>query len=240
MEYYIIDEYNSSIDGNHIIISGDLYKHLAIVLRKNISDTIELTDGKGNILECNIVNIDRKTVRCNILKRKSGLYEPEINIRLFLAPLRNQSRFEFAVEKSVEIGVMEIVPVITKYTVIKEKFSESRYKRLIKIMKSAAGQSQRCILPVMNQVINFSEMIEITSDSEVKIVMYEHWEKEENKHLKIKNKKVNLLIGPEGGFDVNEIKMLDEKGWIKRSLGNRKLRAETAAIVSLFEILNYS
>jgi 16S rRNA (uracil1498-N3)-methyltransferase len=239
MEYYFIDEYNSSIDGNYIFIRGDLYKHLAIVLRKKNSDIIVLTDGKGNILECNIVKIDKNTLHCVVLKRKFGLNEPYISIRLFLSPLRNLSRFEFAIEKAVEIGVTEIVPVITKYTVSKDKFSEARNKRFIKIIKSAAGQSQRCVLPVMNQVINFSEMIELSGNSEVKIVMYEHSEKEENKHLKIENKKVDLLIGPEGGFDADEIKILGEQGWIKRSLGNRKLRAETAAVVSLFEILNY-
>ena len=239
MEYYVIDEHNSSSDGNSVIIRGDLYKHLAIVLRKKNSDTIVLSDGKGNILECNILKIDKTSIHCNIFNRKFGLYEPEISVRLFLAPLRNQSRFEFAVEKAVEIGVMEIVPVITKYTVTKEIFSKSRYNRLLKIIKSAAGQSQRCVLPVINQVINFSEMIELTNGSKDKIVMYEHSEKEENKHFKIKNKKVDLLIGPEGGFDADEIKILCEQGWIKRSLGKRKLRAETAAIVSLFEIINY-
>ncbi|MBN1634712.1 MAG: 16S rRNA (uracil(1498)-N(3))-methyltransferase [Ignavibacteria bacterium] len=239
MEYYVIEPGNSFISGEQITIRGELYKHLAVVLRKKISDKLELTDGKGNIYTCQITKIDRSSVQCVVLIKKYGLYEPEISIRLFMSPLRNRDRFEFAVEKSVEIGVMEIVPVITKYTVLKDKFSEARYNRLMKIIKSAAGQSQRCILPVLNKVVYFSEMTELTKNSELKIVMYEQSEKEENKHLKIQNNKVDLLIGPEGGFDADEIKILVEQGWIKRSLGKRKLRAETAVIVSLFEILNY-
>lgn len=239
MEYYVIDNSNSILENSSIILKDDLYKHLAIVLRKKNGDNVEITDGKGNIFECTIVKIDKYNVYCDIISRKFGLYEPDIKVRLFLSLLRNQNRFEFAVEKSVEVGVMEIVPVITKYTVPQIKFSESRYKRLLKIIKSAAGQSQRCILPVLHQVVQFSDMIDLTKENPVKIVMYEHLKKEENKHFKIQNKKVDLLIGPEGGFDRNEIKILDEQGWIKRSLGNRKVRSETAAIVSLFEIINH-
>lgn len=239
MEYYVFDNQGCMLEKNSIIIRGDLYKHLAIVLRKKTGEKIELTDGKGNIYECNIVKIDKHSVYCEIINIKSGLYEPDIKVRLFMSPLRNHNRFEFAVEKSVEIGVSEIIPVITKYTIVKSKFSDNKYIRLNNIIKSAAGQSQRCILPVLRNAVTFTDMIEITGKSNLRIVMYEHSDMEQNKHLKIKNNKVDLLIGPEGGFDEKEIELLKMHGWIIRSLGKRKLRAETAAIISLFEILNF-
>lgn len=239
MEYYVIDVDNSGKTDDKITLFGDLYRHLAVVLRKKTGDLIELTDGSGNIYMCRIVKIDKTYVYCEILNSKKNLYEPDIKVRLFISPLRNQNRFEFAVEKAVEIGVSEIIPVITKFTVSKSKFSEVKIKRLKSIIKSAAGQSQRCVLPDLKNTVTFSEMIELAGDSKYKIVMYEHSDVEQNKHLKIENNKVDLLIGPEGGFDTEEIKTLVKSGWIVKSLGNRKLRAETAAIVSLFEILNY-
>jgi 16S rRNA (uracil1498-N3)-methyltransferase len=239
MEYYVFDNQECLKEKNSVIIGGGLYKHLAIVLRKKTGEKIELTDGKGNIYECNIVKIDKHSVYCEIINIKSGLYEPDIKVRLFISPLRNQIRFEFAVEKAVEIGVAEIIPVITKHTVNKNKFSDIKLKRLRNIIKSAAGQSQRCILPSLINTVSFSEMIELTNESKYKIVMYEHSDVEQNKHLKIENNKVDLLIGPEGGFCSDEIEILMQNGWIVMSLGKRKLRAETASVVSLFQILNY-
>lgn len=239
MEYYVIDFDNSLIAEGKVTLSGHLYHHLAVVLRKKANDVIDLTDGYGNIYTCRINEIDKKSLYCELIKTEKNLYEPDIKVRLFISPLRNQSRFEFAVEKTVEIGVAEIIPVITKYTVSKSIFSDIKIKRLKNIIKSGAGQSQRCIVPDLKDTVTFSEMIELTNDSEYKIVMYEHSDAEQNKHLKIENKRVDLLVGPEGGFDSDEISLLRQNGWIVRSLGKRKFRAETAAIVSLFEIIKY-
>jgi len=238
MEFYVIDSSNSVLKEDSVIISGELYKHLAVVLRKKLYDIIELTDGNGNIYECEIVYIDRKTILCHIKNNFIGLNEPELKIRLFISPLRNLNRFEFAIEKTVELGVYEIYPVKTKHTVLKEKFSEIRYHRVNKIIKSAVGQSQRCYIPIFHNLITFDELMSITSDCKQKIVMYEHSNEEQIEHFKIQNNCLDLLIGPEGGFDLMEISKLIEFGWNLGSLGKRKLRAETAAIVSVFKLLN--
>jgi 16S rRNA (uracil1498-N3)-methyltransferase len=103
---------------------------------------------------------------------------------------------------------------------------------------SAMGQSQRCYLPKVNNIITFDRLIEDTTSNKNRIVMYEFSEKDTKFVYDGSSKDVFLLIGPEGGFTEEEISGLLESGWQVGSLGDRKLRAETAAIVSIFEIIN--
>lgn len=236
MEYYFAEEKNINIISGEIIIPGFEYKHLVKVLRKKTGDEITLTDGKLNVYHCRIDDISRTELKCKIINLHTGLFEPEIKISLFLSPLRNMTRFEFAVEKAVELGVNRIQPVITGHTIQKSDFSDSKKERLRKIIISAMCQSQRCHLPELKEAITLTSMISRTMNDKNKIVMYEFSDDTGHEEYSNIGKEVDLLIGPEGGFSENEITMLKESGWKIKSLGNRKLRAETAAAVSVFKL----
>jgi 16S rRNA (uracil1498-N3)-methyltransferase len=236
MEYYYTEPENVDEVENSLALGGFEYKHLIKVLRKKPGDIINVTDGKKNIFVCKIINTDNNEIRCDIIQKKFDLYEPDIDLTLYISPLKNLSRFELAIEKAVELGVKTIYPVITEYTVNKNPFSKSRMERFHKVIISALGQSQRCYLPEFFNIISFQKILTSTSNSTEKIVMYES-EKSDSKLKKILNKNVSLLIGPEGGFTKDEIQKLVEFNWQCKSLGLRKLRAETAAIVSIYDIL---
>jgi 16S rRNA (uracil1498-N3)-methyltransferase len=112
-------------------------------------------------------------------------------------------------------------------------------ERLHKIMISAMGQSQRCYLPVLHNTLSLKEMIISAEAYKYKYVYYEYAENKKGIITKLDNEEnICIFTGPEGGFDKNEIQQLIENNWQVRSLGERKLRAETAAIISVFENLN--
>ena len=236
MEYYYTIPENIDKEKNLLALKDFEYKHLVKVLRKITGDEITVTDGLRNIYKCKIIQITDKEIKCEIIEKNFNFNEPVHNLTLFISPLRNFSRFEFVIEKAVELGVNRIYPVISDYTVIKTEFSKSKMERIHKIIISAMGQSQRCFLTEFFNVISFQEMLNYTSSIRNKIVMYE-FENSESKLEKIVDKDVSLLIGSEGGFKESEIKILLKNNWQAKSLGSRKLRAETAAIVSVYDIL---
>lgn len=239
MEYYYTPKEKVNTTDNSLVIEGEFeYKHLAKVLRKKPGDKIDVTDGELNIYRCVISEITRDKIFCGITHTDKGLFEPDKKVHLYIAPLRSADRFGFAIEKAVELGVHTITPVATQHTINKSPFNETKLKRLHRISMSAMGQSQRCYLPKVNNIISFDEMISGTISNKNRIVMYEFSEKDTKFVYDESSKDIDLLIGPEGGFSDEEISRLRESGWQVGSLGDRKLRAETAAIVSIFEIIN--
>lgn len=244
MEYYYSPKENVDESKEQLVINDFEYKHLVRVLRKKSGDLITITDGCRNIYHCRIENIDNKNIICRILNKEFNKYEPGIDITLCISPLRNTDRLEFAIEKAVELGVYCIQPVITEFTINKNILTDSRIKRIRKIIIGAMGQSQRCFLPEFKNAVTLRDLISDTKSDKKKIVMYESLEtanEPEQTEFKSENKnseKCFLLIGPEGGFSKSEINLLEMNDWQIRSLGERKLRAETAAIVSVFNIIS--
>lgn len=238
MEYYFTDQKNINLDKSELFISDEEFSHLKKVLRKKLGDEITVTDGNYNIYHCTITGINNINITCKINKIESNLFEPEKKIKLYLAQLKNQDRFEFALEKCTELGVYEITPIITENTEKNEPVNETKFKRFSKIIRSAVSQSQRCYLPKLNGSITFNEMLSQTENHTNKIVMYEFSDINSRIEGDFKNDYICLLIGPEGGFSTDEINRLKNNNWSVKSLGSRKLRAETAAVVSVFQILN--
>ncbi len=238
MEYYFTKKSNVNTGKSELIVDDFEYKHLVKVLRKNTGDKITITDGERNIYSCKIKIIEKNKIICEILNINYNLYELPLDIRLYLSPLRNASRFEFAVEKAVELGVNSIHPIITEHTVIKNNFSSSKAERLRKIIIGAMGQSQRCLLPELFEPVTVAKMIEDTIAVENKVVMYEFSGDRSEIKLSDKSKGLLLMIGPEGGISEPEILLLKNNNWQVRSLGSRKIRAETAAIVSIYEFIS--
>ncbi len=238
MEYYYTPKDNIELDKMQLRLEGSEFRHLTKVLRKKTGDLLTITDGELNVYFCRISDVGRNNLSCKILERNYNLYEPEINIRLCISLLKNSSRLEFAIEKAVELGVKIIQPVVTEHTVNKSVFSKNKSERLNKIILSASCQSQRCFIPKLNSLLSLPELIETTKQYVNKIVMYEF--SDSNGEIPIEDfaDEILLLIGPEGGFSTKEISELKENNWIVKSLGKRKLRAETASIISIYSILN--
>jgi 16S rRNA (uracil1498-N3)-methyltransferase len=237
MEYYYTKSTNIDLENGRLVLDEFEHKHLVKVLRKKTGDILKITDGARNVYDCKILKISGDKVFCEIITKYFNLYEPEFNLKLFIAPLRNNTRFEFAIEKVVELGVNSIHAVATEFTVNKSSFSKTKMERFKKIIISAMGQSQRCYLPEFKNIVSFDDMIAITKNSPNKIVMYEYAESFVKSEINKNEKEISLLIGPEGGFSKQEMNKLNTFNWQIHSLGNRKIRSETAAVVSIFELL---
>ncbi len=238
MEYYFTNSDKVDLNENKLVIDGIEFRHLAKVLRKKAGDKITVTDGERNIYHCEIDSTGKEKMICKILKKDFNSFEPAVSLSLYISPLRNSSRFEFAVEKAVELGAASIHPVITEFTVNKNSLSKTKVERMNKIVNAAMKQSQRCFLPVFHNSISLNELVELSDRLENKIVMYESSDDAEEIKIEKNAKEISILIGPEGGFSKEEIRSLLNKNWHVKSLGKRKLRAETAAIVSVHNLIS--
>jgi 16S rRNA (uracil1498-N3)-methyltransferase len=215
----------------HDLLSKDNRHRLERVMRLRPGDAFVVTDGKGSEAEA----ILQKNGEYTLSEWYSPMREPELQVTLFAPPIKGE-RFEWLVEKSVELGVRKIVPVFCRNSVLK-KLSENKLDRWRKIAISAMLQSGGCILTKIENPVEI-EKIPAPNKDQTAFLMYE------KKTLTTKtcfttNKpdaEVLLLTGPEGGFADDEIHYLEARGWQSVWLGNRILRAETAPIVALANI----
>ncbi len=176
----------------------------------------------------------KKAVKGKILKKEFVKHERNYKVHLAL-PLIKNSRFKIALEKSVELGVDELTPIRFDKSVK----SSINHDKLLSSIHSACKQSMRAYFPRLNKLKNFTEWYD---DQSVNIVCLINSDKTIIEQLDTiknlsKNKKINLIVGPEGDFSENEKKMINEKNFIKVNLGRTILRTETA-IVSLISIIN--
>ncbi len=199
--------------------------HCTKVLRFKAGDEIGLIDGKGNFYEGQLSVVNEKKCVANITFGPRTQIKHPYYLHLAIAPTKNIDRMEWLVEKAVEIGVDEITFMRCKNserTVIKED-------RLLKIAESAVKQSLQAYIPKINPLINFADILKIKS--ELKFIA--HCEDPHTKHLKssdLKNKSSLVLIGPEGDFSSEEISQAKTAGFSEISLGENRLRTETAGI----------
>lgn len=218
-------------------IEGEDVKHIYKVLRLKIGDNININNCNGKEFLGEITNISKKDVNVKIIKEIFDYNESKINIHLFQG-LPKSSKMDLIVQKNTEIGVKEITPIITNRVVVKADLKEfKKIDRWQRIILEASKQSKRSIIPSINKPIYFDELIEKLASMDLILVPYEN---EENKGIKsaineVKNtdiKNVGIIIGPEGGFEQDEIIKLKEIGAHIVTLGPRILRTETAGFVS--------
>lgn len=238
MEYYYTPKSLVYPEEKVLHIDDFEYKHLVKVLRKRVGDEINVTDGEGNIYRCRIDAITKTKIIASIESTSKDLYELSYNLIACISPLRNPSRFEFELEKCVELGVKKIIPVITERTVVKEAFDGTKMKRYRKIIITAMGQSMRCVLPEMSNKTTLKKLVDATINEPNRVVFYEFAEGEEFLKPELTSKDIFVLIGPEGGFSDKEIDFLRLSGWKVNTLGERKVRSETAAILGIYNIIN--
>jgi 16S rRNA (uracil1498-N3)-methyltransferase len=209
------------------VLSDETAKHCARVLRMGVADKLQLTNGNGLLCKAIIKASDKKTCvvkieDATVVEKK--IAKPSIGISL----LKNPARFEWFLEKAVEIGVDEIIPLLCERTE-KEHF---RFDRMQGILVSAMLQSRQVWLPKLHQPTAFNEVIASSSSSHKLIA---HCEEEEKIILQEwkQNGDVQILIGPEGDFTREEIATAKAKGFVGAGLGNTRLRTETAGIVAV-------
>ncbi len=208
--------------------------HVVSVLRLKENDQLTLTDGQGTIYKAILNEAHKKAVKGKILKKEFIKHERNYKVHLAL-PLIKNSRFKIALEKSVELGVDELTPIRFDKSVK----SSINHDKLLSSIHSACKQSMRAYFPRLNKLKNFTEWYD---DQSVNIVCLINSDKTIIEQLDTiknlsKNKKINLIVGPEGDFSENEKKIINEKNFIKVNLGRTILRTETA-IVSLISIIN--
>jgi 16S rRNA (uracil1498-N3)-methyltransferase len=221
--------YNPNLDNSaaQFTLSPEESKHIIKVLRKKEGDILHITNGKGYLFEAKIMVADPKKCMAQIIdtdKKHRKMYW----FHLVVAPTKMNDRFEWLLEKATEIGVNEITPIICENSerkVIKKE-------RMEKVLLSAMKQSLQTYLPKLNDAITYDEFIAKNQEGLLFIAHCEDEEKVDLKRRVAADKDITVLIGPEGDFSKNEIKQAYEKGFLPVSLGENRLRTETAAIVA--------
>lgn len=212
-------------------LSEEESAHCVRVLRYTAGDEILLTDGKGTTYTARITNPHPKHCDFEIIAQEKQAPHHDFHLHIAIAPTKNIERLEWAIEKCVEIGVDEITPLLCRFSERKQL----RNDRLEKIILSAAKQSLTPYLPVLHELTPYDEFIR-SQESEVSLQKFiAHCYKDEKKLLKseiAQGRDILVLIGPEGDFSEQEVADALALGFIPVSLGNSRLRTETAAVVA--------
>ncbi|WP_291866387.1 16S rRNA (uracil(1498)-N(3))-methyltransferase [Maribacter sp.] len=221
--------YNPNLDEqtSDFIFSEEESKHIVRVLRKKESDTLSITNGKGLLLTAEIILANAKRCKAQIIACVKKHHKKKW-LHIAVAPTKNNDRYEWFLEKATEIGIDEITPIICEHSerkVIKQE-------RLEKVIQSAMKQSLQCYLPKFNPAISYKEFIKKEHKGLLFIAHCENEEKVELKRRATADKDITILIGPEGDFSSSEIKSAYEANFLPVSLGENRLRTETAALVA--------
>ena len=227
LPFFYIAEYDPT--QKEIVLDEDTSRHVVQVLRMKEGEKLNLTDGKGHLITAEISDAHKKHSSVKILdSRLTSHISRKISIAISL--LKNTSRFEWFLEKATEIGVSEIIPLICERTE-KQKF---RYERMKGICISAMLQSQKTWLPILQEPNQFNHLVIEPLDYQQKFIA--HCEEANLKNDLSTFKPVNhsmILIGPEGDFTKQEIELALQNNFIAVSLGETRLRTETAGIVAV-------
>lgn len=230
------------INDDNIIIAGQDAIHIKKVLRLKKDTLINISDNKKNTYECKIEEIKNDEIKCKIIEKKEEDNENSINITLFQG-IAKFDKMDYIIQKATELGINIFYPTITKRTVVKldDKSKEKKVQRWQQIANEASKQCKRTCIPKIENVIFLKDICNLVSSYDIILLAYE----KDNNCLKniLTNinrniKDIAVIIGPEGGFEEDEIDMLLKyKNINSISLGKRILRTETASILLISNIL---
>jgi 16S rRNA (uracil1498-N3)-methyltransferase len=206
-------------------------KHITKVLRKKEGDTLQFTNGKGQLLIAEITTSDIRKTRVKVTEKIEKEKQHNYYLHIAIAPTKNMDRFEWFLEKATEIGIDEITPIICHHSERKVVKTE----RCNRILLSAMKQSLKYHLPKLNEAISFKDFIKQDFEGKKYIAHCDEGEKTELRKEKKENRTL-ILIGPEGDFSVTEIEIALQNKFKAVSLGNSRLRTETAGIVAVHTI----
>ena len=221
---------NFNKSDSDIILDEIDSKHLSKSLRKKVGDIIRVTNGEGIEIKGEIIRLG-KNIKIKIIN-KIKHRKKDISIHIAMSPLKNPSRFEWFVEKSTEIGISEITPIITKFS---EK-KKVNINRLNKIIISSMKQSNQFYLPKVNPIISFEDFLKFNKD--YKLIAHLKNSNSFNKKTIGSKGKIVVMIGPEGGFSEEEILIAGKEKIKEISFGKNRLRSETAGVFAVSIINN--
>ena len=237
---------HSQINENKAKIIGEDVNHIANVLRLKKEEKIIICDKDKTIsYVVKITEINREYIKCKIIEQILENIESNVSIDLYQG-LPKMDKMEYIIQKATELGIRDIYPVITKRCIVKldEKSETKKIERWQKIAEVAAKQSKRDYIPKIENVINLENICKNIEKYDIILLAYE--EEKENtlksalKKLEFnldKEIKIGIVIGPEGGLDIEEVNKLKEAGAKSITLGKRILRTETASLVILSDII---
>lgn len=231
------------IHDNTVIIEGGDVNHIKNVLRMKVGEEIAVSNGvDGKEYRCGIARIEEESIVCELRFVKEDGLELSSRVHLYQG-LPKADKMELIIQKAVELGVYEIIPVETKRCVVKldAKKAKSKVERWQAIAEAAAKQSKRRIVPTVTMPVTFGEALQQVKDMEVKLIPYELAEGMEKTKEIIGNLPENVdiavFIGPEGGFEEKEIEKAMNAGVQPITLGKRILRTETAGFTVMAWIM---
>ena len=228
----------SQIGEKEIVITGPDVNHIRNVLRMRAGEELLAAEGQGSEYRCILRELQDSEIRAEICRKLSGSAELSSRITLFQG-LPKSDKMDLIIQKCVELGVFRIVPVTTKRTVVKldAKKEESRRKRWTAVSESAAKQSGRGIIPEISGVQSFREAVEEAGELDVCLIPYEKAENMARTREILSGipagASIGVFIGPEGGFEEEEVREAMEAGARPITLGRRILRTETAGMAVL-------
>lgn len=243
MQHFFVEP--SAIQDRKIVITGDDVNHIKNVLRMKPGEEISVSNGvDNNDYRCEIESLSDEEIICSLRFIKEDGLELKSKIYLFQG-LPKSDKMELIIQKAVELGVYEIIPVATKRAIVKldDKKAASRVARWQAISEAAAKQSKRGIIPAVNRIMTFKEAIKYAENLGTVAIPYELAEgmQDTKKWIDAATQKesIGVFIGPEGGFAEEEIELASSIGAKPISLGKRILRTETAGL-TILSILMYS
>ena len=221
------------IEGNQAILNEDESHHFSKVLRGNEGDIIHITDGKGNMAKCEVTQVSKKAVEANVIELQKEFEKKNYYIHIAIAPTKTMERLEFFLEKATEIGIDEI-------TFINSFHSERKnikLERIEKIVQSATKQSLKAYFPKLNDLTKFTDFVKQDFSDYKTCIAHCESDIERTPYREVladKPTKILIMIGPEGDFSRDEIKIAYEQGFTGISLGQQRFRTETAALQAVF------
>jgi 16S rRNA (uracil1498-N3)-methyltransferase len=227
-----------TVNAKEVKLDEDTSKHVVQVLRMQNGEQLQLTDGKGNLFTAEIKDAHKKHCAVNILTTSSQ-QRPTNNITIAISLVKNNSRFEWFLEKATEIGITTIIPLLCHRTE-KQHF---RFDRMKTILVSAMLQSQQTWLPVLHEPVKFENYIKAAQQSHSQYFIAHCVENKKQllSRLPINSSShLHICIGPEGDFTEKEIEQALQNNFIPVSLGETRLRTETAGIVAATLLVNLS
>lgn len=233
----------SQIHDGRVTIVGTDVNHMKNVLRMKAGEQAEISDGDGLRYHCVLENFAEETIVFRIEDVEADAEELPSKIYLFQG-LPKSDKMELIIQKAVELGAYEVIPVATKRAVVKldEKKSVKKVQRWNAIAEGAAKQSGRSIIPKVHEVLTFSEALTYAQTLDVRLIPYEKASGMQATRQAVESirpgQSVGIFIGPEGGFEEAEVEQAEAIGVLPISLGKRILRTETAGLAVL-SILMY-
>lgn len=226
--------FNPNIDENtkEILFDKEESRHIIKVLRKKQGDILHITNGKGSLFSAEIIIESDKKCVVKIVDIQFKEKEWNYYLHVAIAPTKNIDRLEWFIEKATEIGIDEITPIICENSERKVV----KHDRLHKIMLSAVKQSLKYTAPKLNDLTSFNDFIKNSIEGNLLIAHCNEGEKKALKSFEFTGKKITILIGPEGDFSPKETLEAIKSNFIPITLGDSRLRTETAGIVAVHSI----